>query len=237
MTSHRYERPALEADGTDSLSLLARQIPAGSRVLDLGLGSGALGAYLVDRGCVVDGLDLDELAVAAARPVYRQVKRADLDAELPHRLFPGPYDFVVCADVLEHLRDPERVLRDLPNILAEGGEVLISVPNVTYLGALVELLGGTLSYRELGLFDRTHVRFFSRANLEELLTSTGLHPVRWSRVVRPLESTEFAATSPGFLPRSTLDFLESNPEALTYQFVIAASPRPRPVAVEDPASP
>ena len=226
MTSYRYERPAVASDGDDSLALIGREITPGTRVLDLGIGSGALGAYLRDRGCTVDGVDVDEESVVRAREVYRTVTRADLDSTPPSTLFDGRYEFVVCADVLEHLKSPERLLSDVSSLLADDGRIVISVPNVTYLGAMIELLGGTLDYRDLGLFDRTHLRFFSRANLEELLRSCGLHPVQWSRVIRPLNSTEFAKTSPGFLPRSTLEFLETQPEALTYQFVVSASTRP-----------
>src|SRR5215813_9609351 len=95
----------IDGDGGDSLSEIARRIPPGATVLDLGAATGALGRFLGEaKGCTVDVLELD-------------LGTADLGQHFPARA----YDAIVCADVLEHLRDPGRLLDQLPGLLAPGG--------------------------------------------------------------------------------------------------------------------
>ncbi|HVS10033.1 MAG TPA: class I SAM-dependent methyltransferase, partial [Planctomycetota bacterium] len=141
----RYDR-RVSATGGDPLARLARWIRPGSTVLDVGSAAGALGCLLGSmQRCVVDGVEWDIEAAIAARPWYRQLLVADLDLSSLDELFcPGRYDCVVCADVLEHLRDPSLQLRSMHRLLAAGGRVLVSAPNATYAPLVAELLGGRL---------------------------------------------------------------------------------------------
>ncbi|NOK07206.1 methyltransferase domain-containing protein, partial [Myxococcus xanthus] len=146
-------------------------------LLDLGCGSGALGQYLAEtRGAVSDGVTWSEAEAAHARPHYRRVAVEDLETCDLVTLFTGQrYDYIVCADVLEHLRRPEQILDQCRELLAPEGRLLISVPNAGYCGLVAELLQGEFRYREEGLLDRTHLRFFTRRSLARFL---GEH--RWS---------------------------------------------------------
>ena len=200
-------------------------IPAGSKVLDLGCGSGALGQYLAEtRSCVSDGVTWSEAEAAHARPHYRHVHVADLEtADLP-TLFAGErYDAIVCADVLEHLRHPESVLAAARNMLSAEGRLLISVPNASYSGLIAELLKGEFKYRKEGLLDETHLRFFTRRSLVRFMTEQ-----RWAIdtlevIERPIPESEFKVEFDD-LPPSVARFILSGPDALSYQFVGAARP-------------
>ncbi|MGB5065139.1 MAG: class I SAM-dependent methyltransferase, partial [Candidatus Competibacter sp.] len=121
-TDHVYHR-ALNPDGQDSLARLARQIRPGSRVLDLGAGPGVLGRYLAEAlGCAVDGVEYNPVAVAEAASWYRQLECADLESIALTERFAGQrYDFILCADILEHLRQPGAVLAQLPELLSPNG--------------------------------------------------------------------------------------------------------------------
>src|SRR5205823_7166679 len=86
----------------------------------------------------------------------------------------GGFDAIVCADVLEHLRDPAAALAAVRHALAPDGEVVISIPNVAHLWVRLSLLAGRFDYAERGILDRTHLRFFTRRTLLALLARAGL---------------------------------------------------------------
>ena len=221
---HVYLRSIRDGERT-SLSVLSSLVTPRSTVLDLGCGSGALGQYLAEtRSCTSDGVTLSEAEAAHARPHYRRVVVDNLESCDLGTTFAGQrYDFIVCADVLEHLSRPERVLDACRALLAPGGRLLISVPNAAYCGLLAELMQGEFRYREEGLLDRTHLRFFTRRSLGRFLAEE-----RWAldsldTVQRELPESEFQVAFDS-LPPSVARHLLGAPDALTYQFIAMAQP-------------
>lgn len=222
---HVYVRH-INADERTSLSVLAQWIPQGATVLDLGCGSGALGQYLAQhRACTTDGITWSEAEAAHARPHYRRVEVADLETADLHTLLAGQrYDRIVCADVLEHLRQPERILDTCRTLLAPDGQLLISVPNAAYCGLVAELLHGEFRYRDEGLLDRTHLRFFTRASLLRLLHEQGWAVDALDTIRRELPESEFGVAFDR-LPPAAARYLLAGQDALTYQFIGAVRPR------------
>lgn len=143
------------------------------RVLDVGCNQG----YLQDvcaAECRFWGLDADETSLAIAARRYEAVRRVDLESE-PARHWDGGFDAIVFGDVLEHLRDPRRVLQGLvEHNLAPGGIVVVSLPNIANWRIRLQLLAGRFDYTETGILDRTHLRFFTRASARRLLREAGL---------------------------------------------------------------
>lgn len=221
---HVYVRH-INADERTSLSVLAQWIPQGATVLDLGCGSGALGQYLAQhRACTTDGITWSEAEAAHARPHYRRVEVADLETADLHTLLAGQrYDRIVCADVLEHLRQPERILDTCRALLAPDGQLLISVPNAAYCGLVAELLHGEFRYRDEGLLDRTHLRFFTRTSLLRLLHEQGWAVDALDTIRRELPESEFGVAFDR-LPPAAARYLLAGPDALTYQFIGAIRP-------------
>ncbi|MEY2952545.1 MAG: hypothetical protein RLZZ401_632, partial [Pseudomonadota bacterium] len=187
---HVYLRD-LHTGERNSLSVLVQLIAPGARVLDLGTGSGALGHHLTtQQACTVDGVTYNEAEAAHARPHYRRLEVADLDAvDLAMLLAGETYDAIVCADVLEHLKAPERVLAACQALLAPGGTLLISIPNAAYCGLIGELLAGDFKYREEGLLDSTHLRFFTRRSLLRFLSSAGWATDKVDTITRALTAS------------------------------------------------
>lgn len=105
-------------------------------------------------------------------------KEGQLADELAHR---PPVDLVFCLCVLEHLYDPWRVIAELHTALPTGGMIIASVPNTQQLRFVWTILTGNWKYRNTGLFDRTHIRFFSESSALKLMTGTGLQLVEVKR--------------------------------------------------------
>ncbi|MCZ2441631.1 MAG: methyltransferase domain-containing protein [Burkholderiales bacterium] len=219
--THVYRR-TLAPHERSSLSVLASLVPDGSRVLDLGTGSGALGRWLQQRGCQVDGVTVSSAEYPVARDGYRRLEWLDLEDEgWPQRFAPASYDCIVCADVLEHLREPERVLQACQALLRPGGRLLVSIPNVAYAGMIVELMHGDWKYGPEGLLDRTHLRFFTRRSFVRLLREQGFAVERVEAIDASWYYTEFW-TPFDRLPPAVARYLLAQPDASAYQLVFAA---------------
>jgi 2-polyprenyl-3-methyl-5-hydroxy-6-metoxy-1,4-benzoquinol methylase len=223
-TPFRYSRPPIDPEGRDSLAILSRWIEPGAEVLDLGASTGVLGRYLAGRGCVVDGVEIDPTAAATARLAYRSLLEADLETAALPALFEGRrYDAVVCADILEHLRNPGRILEQVRDVLKPRGALLVSVPNIGYAGVVLELLTGEFAYRPLGILDATHLRFFTRQSLLRLLADHGFHPNKLDAVTLSLNDSEFGSASVERIPPRLLRAVREQPDALSYQFIVRAT--------------
>ncbi|HEY3438514.1 MAG TPA: methyltransferase domain-containing protein [Actinotalea sp.] len=191
-------------------------------VLDVGCATGYLAEALVARGCTVSGIEYDAEAAEQARPfldhlVVGDLTRMDFAAEFGERR----YDVVVLGDVLEHLAYPAPVLAGLTTLLAPGGSVVISMPNVSHGSMRLALLQGSWDYRELGLMDRTHIRFFTRRTLLDLVRGAGLTAVDVRTTVRdPLDSE--VVVDAARLPAGVVEWVRAQPDASTYQFIVRA---------------
>jgi len=150
-------------------------------VLDLGCSTGALGAALKARqGALVVGVELGEEYAADARSRLDRVIVGDAEAFTAGPAPPeAPFDCLVAADVLEHLADPWAALRGAAAMLSPGASVVVSLPNVLFWAALLRVVRTRRWPREdEGVFDRTHLRWFTEADAVELLEQAGLVDVR-----------------------------------------------------------
>lgn len=226
--THTYLREILENDRVeDSLRLLVNSIEPGLTVLDVGTGSGSLGRFLTTQlHCTVDGITYNAEEAAAAQPHYRDILLVDLEQQpIPALISKRRYDVIVCADVLEHLRNAESVLAGLGEMLAPDGKILLSVPNVTHMGVLLGLLAGRFGRTHEGLLDATHVHFFDRKELADLCVAAGYSIDHEDAVRRNLLDTEFARLDFQSFPRSVRQFVQSLPDAEVYQFIWRLRPR------------
>jgi len=142
--------------------------------IELGCGAGTFGKTLkAELGTRVVGLELDPVSAEAARSVLDEVVQGRLE-ELADRLPWETCDLVVCNDILEHVADPAAVLDVIARRIQRPVHLLFSVPNVRYIEVVGELvLLGRWKYREHGVLDRTHLRFFTRRSFRQLLSEHG----------------------------------------------------------------
>ena len=149
-------------------------VPSSARkVLDIGCGTGRLGEALKARQqAKVIGIELDEAAATVARMRLDGVIVGDVEQAVPD-FPPGSFDAIVCADILEHLRDPGGLLLKARSWLAPDGRLVASIPNVRHNSVVRSLLEGNWTYEPAGLLDRTHLRFFTRREIEKLFCRAG----------------------------------------------------------------
>jgi 2-polyprenyl-3-methyl-5-hydroxy-6-metoxy-1,4-benzoquinol methylase len=162
--------------------LVARYCAGAATVLDVGCSAGSLGRHLAAQGATVDGIEYDEVAATEARQWYRRVLVGDVEL-MTIDLQPGTYDAVVCADIIEHLRDPSALLGRLRPLLEPNGRLVISTPNIANWSMRLLHLAGRWNYTDRGIMDRTHLRFFTRRTLEALLRQAGYKIIEYDVTV------------------------------------------------------
>lgn len=163
-------------------SEIAEYVKKGNNhVLDVGCGAGYFGEYLktTGRAAKIIGIEIDEVAASEALTKLDQVFRANLNQtsviDVLKDFDKAPFDYIVCADVLEHLIDPWKVLEELVTYLKPNGRLIVSIPNVRHWSVWLPLiLRGQWEYRDAGIMDSTHLRFFTRFSAIELLNRAGL---------------------------------------------------------------
>lgn len=180
MTEPKYQIEGLFDPGTaspnDSHTIQTRLIPENSRVLELGCATGYISGYLETvKQCRVTGIEADTASAEIAAERCSEVHVQDLDAPdaLKAAEASAPYDLLYAANVLEHLKYPERVLQQGANLLAPNGLALVALPNIAYWRSRLNLLLGKFDYTDYGLMDRTHVHFYTVASARQLLQENG----------------------------------------------------------------
>jgi 2-polyprenyl-3-methyl-5-hydroxy-6-metoxy-1,4-benzoquinol methylase len=157
-------------------------------VLDIGCGEGFFAEKLVAQDNRVDGIDM--LAQPRHRALLGKYIQADLDQGLGHaltELADNRYDRVLLQDILEHVRNPHKLLTDCHHLLKPQGLLLVSVPNVANITVRLSLLFGRFEYTERGILDKTHVRFFTRKSARQMLEHAGYEIIAKKVTVMPVE--------------------------------------------------
>jgi 2-polyprenyl-3-methyl-5-hydroxy-6-metoxy-1,4-benzoquinol methylase len=222
-TDCRYEYDVAD-HATSTAGRLLSFVRERSRVLELGTAAGSMSRHLSRTlGCEVTGVERDPAWAEKARPHCRKFHIFDLDNEWPADLRAERFDFVLAADVLEHLKDPARALARIRECLQPGrGRLLISIPNAAYSGLLAALYCQQFPYAKTGLLDETHLRFFTRDTISTMLAAQGFSVETCAPIELPVEFSEFAPYAP-HVPPAVMQAFNTRPEGLAYQYVIQAA--------------
>jgi 2-polyprenyl-3-methyl-5-hydroxy-6-metoxy-1,4-benzoquinol methylase len=202
-------------------------VGANKRVLEIGCASGCQSRVLKDDlHCTVTGIEISPAAAEEARQHCHDVIVDDVDSALTNGSLDGKeFDVVLAADVLEHLVDPQGVLERVRALLAPDGYVVASIPNIAHASVIFELMNGRFDYRNYGLLDSTHVRFFTRKAIYRLFESAGYLISQIERRALSPAETEFRTQPVTQEDMRVLDYVRAhNPEWDTYQFAVKAYP-------------
>ena len=204
-------------------SLILQQIKPCSKVLEVGTATGYMTKYLKEiLGCDIVGIEIDEEAAKQAAIYADEMIIANLDDCLWQKQLQGrKFDYIILADVLEHLRKPFQTLKQIVEFLKDDGIVLASIPNIAHNAIIMELLEDRFDYRPLGLLDDTHIHFFTQNSVKKMLNFAGLQIISWKNTIIEPQSTEFGIKYKQF-PFYIRHFLRKRINGHVYQFVISA---------------
>ncbi|MFC2170384.1 glycosyltransferase [Calditrichota bacterium] len=191
------------------------------KILDVGCGGGGLARTLKNENSDrwIAGIELNDAAADQAEEVMDVVIRTDIEAWQPE-FAEGELDCIIFADILEHLVDPYSLLKRIRRLLKPDGCVIISLPNIRNYKVIGELLNGRWRYRDAGIMDSTHLRFFTRAEITRLLDQAGFRvdatdliynkesPIEaWKKAGRPPEFSLGRAVLKNLAPEEIEDLL------------------------------
>lgn len=168
---------------------LLKNTPDGSDVLELGCTTGFVTRYLKNKGCSVTGIEIDPEAARHAEKYCEKIIVADIDKLDFKKDITKKYDVITFGDVLEHLKEPAKVLEYVKDLLKDGGFILASIPNIGFGYYRMEHLGGNFSYEERGILDKSHLRFFDKNQVFALFESAGCYVKSVFRVQKYITST------------------------------------------------
>ncbi len=143
-------------------------------ILEIGCGSGETGALALAEGCCgrYIGVELFESAAAQARQILTEVITGNVET-MTFDWQPASFDAIILSEVLEHLVEPGRVLKELARFVRPGGIVLASSPNISHWRVIRELINGRFNLADRGVFDRTHMRWFTPDTFAEMFEEAG----------------------------------------------------------------
>ena len=213
------------SDSEHVVNKILALVPPSSRVLEIGCSSGSQTRLLKNSlGCVVTGVEIDAAAAEETREFCERLIIGDIEnLDLIEQLGNKPFDVIILSDVLEHLKRPGDTLIKVRPLLGQDGILLASIPNIAHVAICWELAHGRFDYRDYGLLDDTHVRFFTKKSIIHLFEKAGYYIAAWDRITKSPHETEFGIRPLSQEEDSFLTRIEAqNPEANTYQFVIKA---------------
>jgi 2-polyprenyl-3-methyl-5-hydroxy-6-metoxy-1,4-benzoquinol methylase len=210
---------------------LLKMVGTGKRVLEVGPGSGHVTHQLTQQGCRVTCVEKDKTMAEMAQSFCDHMIVGDIESDTIERQFSTEqFDVVTFGDVLEHLRDPSEVLIKVKPLIGRTGYVVASIPNVAHRSLRLSLLFGEFDYGDIGLLDRTHLRFFTIRTIEKLMNESGYKIVDMVRIRDASLMDSLLRRTASWSQRALLEIVKVlfrslvRGEALTYQFVIKAVP-------------
>lgn len=174
-----YARPRDMRNPYLSHEYIVQSVAPGALVLDIGCAAGQIASSLRAKGCRVIGVELNaELACRASHHCEAVITGDITTPEVVRAAASkGPYDTIIVAEVLEHVVNPRDVIRALTPLLANRGHFVISVPNVAYWWVRLNIAAGRFIYKQSGILDENHLRFYTLTTARDLLKSAGLLPI------------------------------------------------------------
>lgn len=218
-----YNKNIKTDDTNDSSAVIFNFIGEKSEVLDMGCACGDLAEQLhIRKKCTVYGLEFNPSSVAKCiqKKVFAQVRQFDLNtlAESSFPEFKQKFDYCILGDVLEHLQNPDDVLKTAASYLKKDGVVIISLPNLSHASIKANLLLNDFTRTPLGILDKTHLHFFTYKNIAELLYKCSLDIKDMAYTSLPADGYQPHKISE--LPAAVADFILEDPHSSVFQYIL-----------------
>ena len=215
----------------DSKSMIYRYIANGASVLDVGCACGDLGVVLHNlKNCKVYGFEYSSASIDIANTTesYKEIHQVDLNCFQPEQYakYKKKFDFIVFGDVLEHVYKPDDVVKKMISYLNDDGHIIISLPNLSHASIKAALLLNDFSYTDVGLLDKTHIRFFTSKTIPEFLANNLLKIQDFQCTALGMEGFQPDNPYPN-LPINVKQNIFADPHSFVCQYVMKLSYEPR----------
>jgi len=199
---------------------ISQIIPNGAKILDIGAGNGILSYLLQKRisNLIIDGIEPDSYASKLAKKYYRNFYTGYAQNFLDV-IAQENYDFIILADVIEHIANPLELLKKLALIIPLKTKIILSLPNIAFGAIKLALLNGNFDYTDSGIIERTHLRFFTLKTLETLISNSGLNIEKIIFLQRSIFKSEIKLENLKINP-FLFRKVNKDPLSFTYQFLI-----------------
>ena len=223
-----YELKQSEGSSHRVILEMTQGVPP-ARILDVGCSGGRLSELLRERGHHVTGVDLFDNAETTKRVDVFVL--ADLEKGIPEEVG-GGFDLAIAADVLEHVRNSDLLLRQIGASLGPNGRVIISVPNFGHWYPRIRTVLGIFDYDQRGILDKTHVRFFTRRSLLRMVKKNGFEVKEFRTTGLPIDVISSRGSLVRRLARAVDGLLVGlRPTLFGYQFILELEPVKPPQSV------
>lgn len=220
----KYQFTVDHIDPETAHGKILSQIAPNSVILECGSATGYITKFLNEElHCKVHIIEYEQEAFDLAKQYAEGGVCGDLNDSNWVSAFSGmQFDYILFMDVLEHLYSPNQVLQQAVPLLKEDGSVLISLPNIAHNDIIINLSNNEFNYQERGLLDSTHIRFFGKNNLNQLLENTGLCLTKYDCTYVKTGTSEQFWTRPCCAPDALLKALSQREGGEEYQFILTA---------------
>ena len=202
----------------ESLPQILHWVTPHARVLEFGPAMGYMTRYMKETlHCNITAVELSEEMAEYAKQYTEKIVIANLDTDAWEKEIEGTFDYILFADVLEHLRNPEKVLQIAASFLKQDGSILTSIPNIGHSAILMSLLDGEFNYTDYGLLDNTHIHFFTRNSISKMMSNCELGCVSERNTTENPGNTEQKKFFIKHL--SSIPSIINKKDILIYQFV------------------
>lgn len=208
----------------DSHSIILKKIKPKSKILEFGPATGKMTKYLKNKlECEVDIVEYDISsgieAALFAKEKFLGKEEGDIEKCIWHtNLKNQKYDYIIFADVLEHLRYPIDILIKANELLKYEGSIFVSLPNISHNSIIINLINGRFDYKDLGILDKTHLRFFTYESFKSEINKIELKAITTEATyLSPIE-TEFR-NSYSEVDLRINEILKSRIEGHVYQYI------------------
>jgi 2-polyprenyl-3-methyl-5-hydroxy-6-metoxy-1,4-benzoquinol methylase len=224
----------LDINNPNSLSIILNQITPNSTVLEFGPAMGRMTKYMRETlECKVYIVELDEEGFNSAMQFAEEgyLGNAEL-IEWKGKFKDLKFDYITFADVIEHLKNPEEVISNARTLLKDNGKLILSVPNVANNAIIIDLINNKFNYRNIGLLDNTHIKFFTYYTLHELFAKCNLVVTEERATYAQPNETEFL-NNYSMVSKQLEYALKDKEFGSVYQFVFTAVKKERYISEQE----
>ena len=210
----------LDLTSRNSLSVLIDRIKQNSIVLEFGPANGRMTKYLKEKlNCKVYCVEIDADSANDASEYAEKMFVGSIENYKWKQEFKTmKFDYIIFADVLEHLYHPEKALKSVREFLKKDGSILISIPNIAHNAIILGLLKNEFNYSSRGLLDDTHIRFFTKKTFDKLIERCKYFKAYETGIFLSPQNTEFGYQY-NDLPEHVASYLSGLSNGEIYQLV------------------